>query len=65
MNIPDNDFIKKAKGKDPQKLLNTLSKEDREKVNKMLSDKEGLKNLLNSPEAKAIMKMLSSKGKNG
>jgi len=65
MNISDNDFIKSAKEKDPQKLLNSLSEEDRKKVNAILSDKEALQNLLKSPKAAAIMKMLYGKGKNG
>jgi len=65
MNISDNDFIKAAKEKDPQKLLDSLSEKDRMKVNELLSDKEALANLLKSPKAMALMKMLYGKGKNG
>ena len=50
---------------DPKKLMETLSEKDKEKVNKILSDKEALAKMLGSPQAQAIMKMLSGKGKNG
>lgn len=65
MNNFNPDFIKTAKEKDPKKLLNSLSKEDQEKVNNILSDKEALNDLLKSPQAQAILKMLSGKGNNG
>ena len=65
MNTPNPDFIKAAKEKDPQKLLDSLSEKDRQKVNELLSDKEALANLLKSPKAMALMKMLYSKDKNG
>lgn len=51
--------------KDPKKLMESLSDKDKETVNKMLSDKKALSEMLNSPQAKAIIKMLSGKGKNG
>ena len=51
--------------KDPKKLMNCLSDKDKETVNKMLADKQALSKILNSPEAKAILKMLSGKGNNG
>ncbi len=51
--------------KDPKKLMESLSKKDKETVNKMLADKEALAKMLGSPQAQAIMKMLSGKGKNG
>ncbi|MGI6279970.1 MAG: hypothetical protein ACOYJS_05360 [Acutalibacteraceae bacterium] len=50
---------------DPSKLLNSLSEEDRKKVNAVLSDKEALANILKSPQAAAIMKLLSGNDKNG
>lgn len=53
------------KTKDPNKLMSSLCKEDKETVKKMLNDKEALAEMLKSPEAKAILKMLSGKGKNG
>ena len=43
------------KTKDPNKLMSSLSKEDKETVKKMLNDKEALAEMLNSPEAKAIL----------
>lgn len=52
-------------GKDPKKLMESLSAEDKETVTKMLKDKKALAEMLKSPEAQAIMKMLSGKGKNG
>lgn len=52
-------------GKDPKKLMESLSKEDKEIVSKMLKDKKALAEMLKSPEAQAILKMLSGKGKNG
>ncbi len=53
------------KDKDPKKLMSSLSKEDKETVNKMLNDKAALAEMLKSPQAQAIIKMLSGKGKNG
>lgn len=61
----DPNLIKSAKSKDPQKLLDSLSAEDKQKVNSILADKSALANLLKSPEAMAIMKMLSGKNGNG
>lgn len=52
-------------GKDPKKLMESLSAEDKETVAKMLKDKKALAEMLKSPEAQAILKMLSGKGKNG
>ena len=52
-------------GKDPKKLMESLSAEDKETVTKMLKDKKALADMLKSPEAQAILKMLSGKGKNG
>ena len=52
-------------GKDPKKLMESLSAEDKETVAKMLKDKKALAEMLKSPQAQAIMKLLSGKGKNG
>ena len=52
-------------GKDPKKLMESLSAEDKDTVTKMLKDKKALAEMLKSPEAQAILKMLSGKGKNG
>ena len=51
--------------KDPKKLMESLSSEDKATVAKMLKDKKALAEMLKSPEAQAIMKMLSGKGNNG
>lgn len=60
-----NDTLKAAvKRKDKDALLNSLSDEEREKLNSVLSDKNALEAALKSPEAKAIMKALFG-GKNG
>ena len=50
--------------KDPKKLMNCLSDKDKETVNKMLSDKQALAEILKSSQAKAIINMLN-RGKNG
>lgn len=52
-------------GKDPKKLMESLSAEDKETVAKMLKDKKALAKMLKSPQAQAIIKLLSGKGKNG
>lgn len=51
--------------KDPKKLMESLSAEDKETVAKILKDKKALAEMLKSPQAQAIMKLLSGKGKNG
>lgn len=65
MNNFDPNLIKNAKSKDPKKLLDSLSAQDKEKVNNILSNKEALADILKSPQAQAILKMLSGKGNNG
>lgn len=52
------------KGGNAQKLINSLSKEDKEKLNKVLNDKKELENILKSPQALALLKMFGG-GKNG
>ena len=60
-----NDTLSDAvKRKDKDALINSLSKEDREKLNSVLNDKSALNAALKSPEAKAIIKALFG-GKNG
>ncbi len=54
-----------GKEKDPSKLMGKLTPEEKQTVNKMLQDKNALAEMLKSPEAQAIMKILSGKGKNG
>lgn len=43
-----------AKG-DAQKMLSSLNKQDAEKINRLLNNKQELSNLLNSDAAKQIM----------
>lgn len=53
-----------VKRKDKNALMNSLSKEEREKLNSVLSDKQALSQFLKSPETKAAIKALFG-GKNG
>lgn len=47
-------------------LLNSLSDEDRQKLNRVMSDKKSLEQTLNSPQAQAILKsILKGGGSNG
>ena len=55
-----------ADGKDITPLVNSLSPEDREKLNRVMSDKESMEKLLKSPQAQALLKsILKGGGKNG
>lgn len=54
-----------AKSGDASALVNNLSKEDRQKLNNILSDKAALNNLLKNPQVMELMKKLSGGGKNG
>ena len=64
-NIDSKKIKEAAKHKNPEKLLNSLSNEDRDKINRLLSDKKALSEILKSPKAAAIMKALSEKNRNG
>lgn len=55
--------IKDAKNGNTDKLLNSLSDSDKQKINEILKDKNALNSILSSPEAMLLMKMLG--GKNG
>lgn len=47
-------------------LIKNLSPADREKLNKVMSDQKSMEALLNSPQAKALLKtFLKGGGKNG
>ncbi len=62
----DKDTISKAaKNGDVSQLVNKLSQEDKQKLNNILSDKQALSEVLNSPQAKALMKMFGKGNKNG
>lgn len=54
-----------AKSGDASALINNLSKQDKEKLNNLLSDKDALAKALNSPQAIALMKMFKGGRKNG
>lgn len=51
--------------KEKEKLVNSLSNEDKAKLNAILNDKEKLDEVLKSPMAKALMKKFLGGGKNG
>lgn len=55
------DAINKAKNGDTSSLLNSLSPEDRKKVNDALNDKEKLKQILSSDAAKKLLNLLGGK----
>lgn len=60
------DTIKNAaKSGDSSALVNSLSKEDKQKLTEILSDKQALADVLKSPQAQALMKMLQKGNKNG
>lgn len=62
----DKEIIRKAaKSGDTSALVNSLSKEDKQKLNNILQDKNALAEILNSPRAQTIMKMLGKGTKNG
>lgn len=44
-------------------LVNSLSKEDKQKLLNLMSDKQAMKDILKSPEAQALLKLFG--GKNG
>ncbi len=64
-NIDPNLIKNAAKTKDPKKLFESLSDDDKKTVNSILADKDALAKVLKSPQAAALMKMLSGKDKNG
>ncbi|MBE6750497.1 MAG: hypothetical protein E7560_04975 [Ruminococcaceae bacterium] len=55
--------IKAAQNGNTDKLLDSLSNDDKQKINEILKDKNALNSILSSPEAMLILKMLG--GKNG
>ena len=54
-----------AKNGDTSALVNSLSQEDKQKLNDILSDKQALSELLKSPQAQALMKILKKGNNNG
>lgn len=52
--------------KNVEPLINKLSTKDKEKLNQILSDKKSMEAALNTPQAKALLKMfLKGGGNNG
>lgn len=60
----DSETVKKASKLDKKELINSLSPEDRKKLNEVLNDKQALSDALKSPQAVALIKTLFG-GKNG
>ncbi len=55
-----------AKSGKADALVNSLSAEDKQKLNEIMQDKQKLNEVLKSPQAMAILKFLQGgKGKNG
>lgn len=60
------DAVKQAaKSGNTDALIKNLSDSDKQKLHSVLNDKEALEKLLKSPQAAAIMKMLSKGKQNG
>lgn len=60
------DAVKQAaKSGNTDALIKNLSDRDKQKLHSVLNDKEALEKLLKSPQAAAIMKMLSKGKQNG
>ncbi len=57
-----NEAVKTGKA---DKLISTLSAEDKEKLTKVLNDKKALSEILKSPQAMALIKLLGGGKKNG
>ena len=64
-NIDKKAISEAAKSGNTDKLINSLSPEDKQKLNSILNDKKAIAEMLKSPQAEAILKMLSGGGKNG
>ncbi len=62
-NLSKKDLENAAKTGNTDQLINSLSGEDKQKLLKIMSDKQAMSNILKSPEAQAILKLFG--GKNG
>ena len=62
-NLSKKDLESAAKTGNTDQLINSLSNEDKQKLLKIMSDKQAMSNILKSPEAQAILKLFG--GKNG
>ena len=64
--IDKNSLASAIQSKNADALIKNLSPADREKLNKVMSDRKSMEALLNSPQAKALLKtFLKGGGKNG
>ena len=61
----DSESIKKAADSNGEKLLSRLSREDRDKVTQVLSDKELTRQILSSPKAQELIKNFFGDKKDG
>lgn len=62
--IQRDDLEKIKKSGDASALVNNLSTEDKQKLNRILSDKAELEKVLKSPQAQMLLKLFGE-GKNG
>lgn len=61
LGVSSNKITSAAQNGDVQSLLKNADSEEAKQFNAVLSDPEKTKQVLNSPQAKAIMKLLSDK----
>ena len=61
LGVSSNEITSAAQNGDVQSLLKNADSEEAKQFNAVLSDTEKTKQVLNSPQAKAIMKLLSDK----
>ena len=61
LGVSSNEITSAAQKGDVQSLLKNADSEEAKRFNAVLSDPEKTKQVLNSPQAKAIMKLLSDK----
>lgn len=64
-NLNKEAILKAAKSGNSDTLIKNLSSKDKETLNNILNDKQKLKEVLSSPQAAALLKILSGGGKNG
>lgn len=64
LNLNNEELKNAIKSGDKKALINSLSQEERDKLNSILNDKKAISDILKSPEAKAIIKNFFG-GKNG
>ena len=57
--IKKQDLINAAKSGNTDKLVESLSNEDKQKLNSILNDQSKLEEVFKNPKAKALFKMLS------